>query len=73
MPAERLAQLREANQRRARLIRNLGKVYRLEPRPIVELAIELAERSDVLPLLEDLAQRFAERLDFGPLARARRR
>jgi hypothetical protein len=59
MPAETLAQLREANQRRARLIRNLGKVYRLGPRPIVELA----KRSDALPLLEDLAQRFAERLD----------
>jgi hypothetical protein len=58
-----LADLRETNRRRARLIRKLRRVYRLGPRATAELVIALAERSDALPLLEDLAHRFAERLD----------
>jgi hypothetical protein len=58
-----LAELRELNQRRARLIRNLSRVYSLEPRPIAELVIDLAARVYALSLLEDLAQRYADKLD----------
>jgi hypothetical protein len=62
-PAKTVAELRQKNQRRSRLTRNLARVYRLGRRPISELVIELAERLDALPLLEELAQRFADRLD----------
>jgi hypothetical protein len=61
--AAELAALRELDQRRARLIRNLSRVYSLEPRPIAELVIDLAARVHALSLLEDLAQRYADKLD----------
>jgi hypothetical protein len=54
-----VAELGELNRRRDRLIRNLG-VYEHGPR---ELAIELATRVDGLLVLEELARRFADRLD----------
>lgn len=58
-----LADLREGNRRRARLIRNLRRVYGCGPRAAGELAIELATRVNALPVLEELAQRFADRVD----------
>jgi hypothetical protein len=61
--AAALAELRDLNQRRARLIRNLSRVYSLEPRPIAELVINLAARVHPLSLLEGTAQRYADKLD----------
>jgi hypothetical protein len=61
--AAALAELRDLNQRRARLIRNLSRVYSLELRPIAELVINLAARVHPLSLLEGTAQRYADKLD----------
>ena len=54
-----LADLRERNRGRARLISTLRRIYTLGPRATIELILELAERSNSLPLLEELAERFA--------------
>jgi hypothetical protein len=45
------------------VIRNLPRIYRHGPRATGELGIELATRGDALAILENLAQRFADRLD----------
>jgi hypothetical protein len=60
--AAALTELRKLNQRRARVIRNLSRVYSLERRPIAELVINLAARVRALSLLEGLAQRHADKL-----------
>lgn len=57
------AELRELNQRRDRLIRNRRRVCQHGPRATGELAIALATRGDGLLALEELARRFADRLD----------
>lgn len=56
-----LADLCEQNQRRAWPIRNLGHVHRLGARATDELTIELPIRVDALSVLDELAQRFADR------------
>ena len=61
-PIEILAELRK-NQRRAHLIRNLRRGCGYGSRAAGELAIELATRVDGLLVLEELARRFADRLD----------
>ena len=53
------ADLRELNRRRARLIQNLGT------RVSGELAIEFAIAIDALPVRDEFAQRFADRVDPG--------
>lgn len=58
-----LAELREQNRRRARLIRKLRRIDGYGPRAGGELAIELALRLDALPVLKELAQQLADRLD----------
>jgi hypothetical protein len=58
-----VTELRELNRRRDRLIRNLRRIYQLGPGATGELAIELATRVDGLLVLEELARRFADRLD----------
>jgi hypothetical protein len=58
-----VAELRELNRRRSRLIRNLRPLYRHRPRATGGLATELATRVDALSVLEELAQRFADRLN----------
>jgi hypothetical protein len=58
-----VAELPELNRRRDRVIRNLRHVYQHGPRATGELAIELATRLDGLLVLEEVARRFADRLD----------
>lgn len=60
-----LADLRELNRRRAQLIQNLRRVHAHGARVSVELAIEFAIAVDALPVREELAQRFADRVDPG--------
>jgi hypothetical protein len=61
-PIEILAELRK-NQRRAHLTRNLRRGCGYGSRAADEPAIELATRVDALAVLDELAQRFADRLD----------
>jgi hypothetical protein len=63
-----VAELRELNRRRARLIRNLRRVYRHGSRATGELAIELATRVDALSVLEEVSNRFS----FAVVALVRR-
>jgi len=59
------ADLRELNRRRARLIQNFRRVYAHGAGVSGELAIKFAIAVDALPVREELAQRFADRVDPG--------
>ena len=57
------ADLRELYRRRARLIQNFRRVYAHGAGVSGELAIKFAIAVDALPVREELAQRFADRVD----------
>jgi len=61
------ADLRDLNRRRARLIQNFRRVYAQGARVSGELATEFAIAIDALPVRDEFAQRFADRVDPGLL------